>query len=610
MTVLASMEWKAVNSYETHRNARMTIAESRARFAGPNGFLRLAILPTCFVMFLLAGDFHVAAQEFRIQIEDSSVQVQSKSPQANYPPGSTAQQSNLSRLKGELTKRGIEATTEGIRKYLNDIHPNDEQNQRAYELIGQLGDESFAIRELATQKLFRMPALPVELLEEATRSPDPEIAWRANGLLEMGKIEFGVALMYVLQYIAKAPVPDLTPELLRAFPLCTKNSEQRLARDALLATYTPAANELLKEQLTDSRVEIRRAVAHVLANAAAEQESDTLRAIASNNDEASSVIVEAVEGLANLGARDALPILVGLLSADDVAVRVRASVILRQYTGNSFKYAAYDKEERRTEAVRKWEEWLANDAATAELTFPLSLAKNGGSYLNGNTLIAMGYNNKVIELDPEGNEILSIDAQGAWMADRLESGTTIVAAYSQNMLIEFDSAGEKIWEMAAPSILSVRGLENGNILFAQHSPGSVKEVNRNKEVVWEYGTGGSACDAIRLPNGNTLIGYGNNVDEVTPEKEVVWSYTGNQVYGISVIDNGNILVSQLNGMVHEISRETKEVVWEFKCPNPVDALRLPNGNTLITSNQKFMEVTPELEVVWEKGGCNYGSARR
>jgi hypothetical protein len=44
--------------------------------------------------------------------------------------------------------------------------------------------------------------------------------------------------------------------------------------------------------------------------------------------------------------------------------------------------------------------------------------------------------------------------------------------------------------------------------------------------------------------------------------------------------------------------------------NPTDCFRLPNGNTLITEGNRFIEVTPDKKIVWTKEGCSYGSARR
>ncbi|OGS12776.1 MAG: hypothetical protein A2285_01615 [Elusimicrobia bacterium RIFOXYA12_FULL_57_11] len=79
-------------------------------------------------------------------------------------------------------------------------------------------------------------------------------------------------------------------------------------------------------------------------------------------------------------------------------------------------------------------------------------------------------------------------------------------------------------------------LANGNILLFDngHSPSRVVEINPlSKRIVWEYPRGhagelrsGSLSNAVRLPNGNTLICYGNpgRLVEVTMDGEVVWDY--------------------------------------------------------------------------------------
>ncbi|MDD5252267.1 MAG: hypothetical protein PHT12_06640, partial [Patescibacteria group bacterium] len=49
--------------------------------------------------------------------------------------------------------------------------------------------------------------------------------------------------------------------------------------------------------------------------------------------------------------------------------------------------------------------------------------------------------------------------------------------------------------------------------------------------------------------------------------------------------------------------QNEKVVWEYEITNPNqwpvrDVNRLPNGNTLITTTTKIIEVTPAKEIVW------------
>ena len=87
--------------------------------------------------------------------------------------------------------------------------------------------------------------------------------------------------------------------------------------------------------------------------------------------------------------------------------------------------------------------------------------------------------------------------------------------------------------------------------------------------------GNSVFSAIRLANGNTLLGGGNghSVLEVTPNKEIIWKVEQHDLPGITL-------------------------AWVTRVE------RLPNGNTLIGNchagpeNPQFIEVTPEKKVVW------------
>ena len=140
----------------------------------------------------------------------------------------------------------------------------------------------------------------------------------------------------------------------------------------------------------------------------------------------------------------------------------------------------------------------------------------------------------------------------------------------------------------------VRKLDNGHYLVAHENDGTVREYDENGKVVWSYkldlagrpaspghgpeGHGDHVYSAYRLPNGNTLIGGGNNnrVIEVTPEGKTVWSIDQKELPGITlawvtmleVLPNGNIVIGNChagpeNPQLIEVTRD-KKVVWTFK----------------------------------------------
>jgi outer membrane protein assembly factor BamB len=140
----------------------------------------------------------------------------------------------------------------------------------------------------------------------------------------------------------------------------------------------------------------------------------------------------------------------------------------------------------------------------------------------------------------------------------------------------------------------VRALQNGNFLVCHEAEGLVREYRPNGSTAWEYQVplfgrerrpghgvdafGNQVFSALRLQNGNTLVGTGNghSVIEVTPAGQVVWSLHQNELPGIQlawvtslqVLPSGNILINNChagpgNPQLIEVSRE-KRVVWSFR----------------------------------------------
>jgi hypothetical protein len=226
----------------------------------------------------------------------------------------------------------------------------------------------------------------------------------------------------------------------------------------------------------------------------------------------------------------------------------------------------------------------------------------------GNILLQQGWT-KIVEVTPNKNVVWEYDAAKSngnagrpvevHAFQRLDNGLTMIAESGPARIIEVDKDGKIQHEIKLkvnhPSAHSdtrlVRKIAGGHYLVAHESDGAVREYDAKGEVVWEYEVplfgrekkgghgpesfGNSVFSAIRLPNGNTLIGAGNghSVLEVTPAKGIVWKVAQHDLPGITL-------------------------AWVTR------AERLPNGNTLIGNchagpdNPQFIEVTPEKKVVW------------
>jgi hypothetical protein len=515
----------------------------------------------------------------------------------------------LSPYAKTLADKGIEPEAEGISAYLVQLHPTPELRANSLALIKQLGDGSFAQREEAMQKLLILPVLDTEALAAATDDGDPEVRWRARKILQVGRPETERMLYAAFKTIEERKLHGTLEALIAAIPLCEKPTLRQQAQIALVAAARRDDAPLLTKALASENAHVRAGAAAALGEALGAEADATLLPL--TTDEQPAVRLAVARAMANYGERRALDLLIDLLAADEVEVRTHASSALSSLTKKFHGYAAYDLPEKRKESIDRWRQWLATEGKTAELHFPLKPFGYGVSFLNGNTLLAHGNRNLVVELDPEGKEVWKYTIAGAWSAEKMANGNVLIASNSQSKVVEVDRDGKVVWEYGTPNPLNAKPLPNGNVLIAGFTQRKVLEVDREKKIVWSHEAGQYVSDCHRLENGNTLISCMNGpVRELTPEGKTVWEYSGApQAYGCQPLENGNVLIASLQGTVVEVNR-AKEVVWEHKEQNPCDVFRLPNGNTLITGAQKFVEVTPDKRVVWERGGCQYGSARR
>ena len=185
---------------------------------------------------------------------------------------------------------------------------------------------------------------------------------------------------------------------------------------------------------------------------------------------------------------------------------------------------------------------------------------------------------------------------------RLPDGTTMIAESGPARIIEVDAKGSIVRQIKMQvnkpdphrDTRLVRKLESGNYLVCHEGDGAVREYSPKGEVVWEYAVplfgkqpkgghaheafGNAVFSAVRLANGNTLIGTGNghSVLEVTPEKKIVWEVHQDDLSGVKlawvttlqVLPNGHVVIGNCHAgpqqpQLVEVTRD-KKVVWTFK----------------------------------------------
>ena len=139
----------------------------------------------------------------------------------------------------------------------------------------------------------------------------------------------------------------------------------------------------------------------------------------------------------------------------------------------------------------------------------------------------------VKEIKLDGTQVWSYAGSGVHAFSRLENGNTMIAESGPGRIVVVDQAGDIVSETTLGpdgrgKTRQAEVLDNGNYLVCAEQPGTVTEYNASGDIVWEYEIGTRVYGAIRLKNGNTLIGSGsgNSVVEVSPDKQVVWAIKG------------------------------------------------------------------------------------
>ena len=246
------------------------------------------------------------------------------------------------------------------------------------------------------------------------------------------------------------------------------------------------------------------------------------------------------------------------------------------------------------------------------------------------------------------------------------------AGESHDRKLSIVKGGKVVWSFEEPEgkgeVSDAVMLSNGNILFAHQF--AVEEITPEKKVIWRYdvpaghevhtavpigldhvlyiqngnpallrvvnirtnaiekemtlavknpaSTHGQFRHARLTPQGTLLVAHMDlsKVVEYDTDGHELWSFPGTGVWGVTPLDNGNVLITDRGG-VREITRRG-DAVWSWKPEdtpaskfnNLQNAWRLPNGNTVINNwgnewsgrvgaeTLQAIEVTPEKRVVW------------
>ncbi len=488
-----------------------------------------------------------------------------------------------------LQQYGIAPDRNSIAAYLKSLHPTAESERVYGNLIEQLGDSRYTVREAAMRKLMRTPIYARQMLQDAANHEDREIGYRANIVLGQAEENYSRILHAVFQTVTRAKIQGLAEPILNSMPLCVRQHVIQSAHQALASTVNVDSDlGLIQQSLHDENLAIQIAAIYLAAHAAFDDSQETFAELLKARDP--QVRFAAAHALANHGDRRCLAALVELLDAEELSVRVNSVQALRALTGQRFNFVAYAEQPARSASVKKWSDWIAARGDDAELKFPPERVR----VELGRTLICLATQGKVIELDASGRQIWEQgNLKYPWRAAGLHNGHRLVACYNGRCVREYDAQGKEIWkvEQLPGGPHSAERLENGHTLMACSDSNQIVEVDSGGKRVWAKTIDGRPVDARRMENGNTLVALqrAGKVVEIDPTGKEVWSLTG--LMGpntVQRLDNGNLVISEVS--TRRVAEHTVDgkVVWKAELKSSAyDAQRLADGTTIVAEQGRI-----------------------
>ncbi len=255
-----------------------------------------------------------------------------------------------------LKQAGISPTKEELSALLKQHHLAVGDRSSTAELVKQLGDDDFFVREAALQQLLQAAARDTATLENAVKSSDPEIRWRAKVVLERANTKPKSDLLYAaFVVIYNQKISGLTDEILGCGPACASDHLRQALLRSLEASAVADDAPKLRKAIGSQDVVTRSSAAVVLSKLVGEAAKPDLMKLL--NDPEEPVLLLAAEQLAKLGSQEALTVLGKLLDSEATQTRTRSSQILRATLKTDLPYSAFAPAETRkkqAEALREF----------------------------------------------------------------------------------------------------------------------------------------------------------------------------------------------------------------------------------------------------------------
>ncbi len=420
------------------------------------------------------------------------------------------------------------------------------------QTVRRLGDVSYFVREDASRALLEKGRAALPFLRAALNDSDLEIQRRARRCLDA--IESGPALgrlQAMVRLVAERRPAGAAEVLLAYLPFADQDALEDEIRTALktLGMKDGRPEPALAAALRDPLALKRSTAALVIGQAPLIDDRLAVKPLL--QDPEAIVRLRAAEGLLAGKDKDALPILIALLSEAPLPLAWEAEEHLGRIAGEQSPQLALGSGDStaRRKCRAAWEEWWQTE----------------GIALNESRL---GVEQRTL-------------------------GLTLVVVYDgynngQGQVWEFDAGRKKRWaiDRNLQGPIDAQVLPGNRVLLAEYNGQRVTERDLTGNVLWEHRVEGNPVACQRLPNGNTFIATLNAVMEVLPNKSLKYIYPvrHNQLTFAQKLRNGQIYHVSSNGVLMVLDSSDGAEIRKFKVGNNTEWLSfdlLAGGNLLV-----------------------------
>jgi hypothetical protein len=496
----------------------------------------------------------------------------------------------LERDLATLREAGLAVDDDALMDFFKKRTLREADREKIQSLVKQLGDDSFEVRERATQMLITIGPAAEAQLKQAAESSDPEVKQRASVCLASLTKIASSGVIHAAVRVLEAHKPKGAAEVLFNYlPFVADESTADAVRTALakVAVNDGKPDKLLLDGLEDKVPSKRLGAALALYRTGLKDVRPALLKLLKDPD--ADIRFRFALMLGESKERDAVPALIEMipdLKPHELRQAVDFLEQVAQDKGPKPPQGSTDAKQLR----ENWSAWWQDNGQKIDFT-KLDLTPK----VLGRTLIldraagpgakALG---RVYEIDKEGQTLWQVEGiRYPLDAKILGDDRVLISESLTRMVTERNFKGEVLWQyQAQTAAYNVQRLPNGNTFLNCRS--FLIEVDKDGKEVLRHDLNGGACaSAQKLKNGDiAMINLAGQYSVLSPDKKELKTFKTEilpTLNGADLLPGGGVIVANSQaGKVVEYDAEGK-AIWEATVQSPYGVSRMPNGNVLVTS---------------------------